>query len=136
MAYFHITTKARWAAAKLAGMYRAPSLETEGFIHLSGDRQWPRTANRFYRGQADLVLLVIAPARLRAAVRFEAADGEEFPHLYGPLDLDAVGEVLDLPLGADGAIGAPEALMALESESRSSSAPPGPDSGIDMSAAA
>lgn len=114
---FHITTVAAWAAAQAAGVYVAPSLATAGFIHLSGDHQWLATANRFYRGQRDLLLLVIAAARLTAPVRWEAgvppaADGAQFPHLYGPLALAAVDRALPLPVGADGAIGAPPGLTA------------------------
>nr|HEX4313087.1 DUF952 domain-containing protein [Kofleriaceae bacterium] len=93
---FHITTRAAWDAARAAGDYRAASLATEGFIHLSTETQWPRTLQRFFAGQRDLVLLAIDPAALRAAVRFEAADGEPFPHLYGPLNSDAVVEVVAL----------------------------------------
>jgi uncharacterized protein (DUF952 family) len=90
---FHITTRAAWDAALAAGVYRAASLDREGFIHLSTEAQVPGTLQRFFRGQAGLVLLVIVPDRLGAEVRFEAADGDAFPHLYGPLELDAVVEV-------------------------------------------
>lgn len=54
---FHITTRVAWAHALAAGSYRAPSLDREGFIHFSTDKQWLATANRFFRGQAGLVLL-------------------------------------------------------------------------------
>jgi uncharacterized protein (DUF952 family) len=93
---FHITTRAAWDAATVAGVYVAPSLAREGFIHLSTEAQVPGTLRRFFAGQTGLVLLVIAPDRLAALgteVRFEAADGDAFPHLYGPLALDAVVEV-------------------------------------------
>ena len=114
---FHITTVDAWAAARRPGVYVAPSLATAGFIHLSGEKQWLATANRFYRGQRDLVLLVIAPARLIAEVRWEdgvppAADGAQFPHLYGALAVAAVDAALPLPVAVDGAIGVPVGLTA------------------------
>ena len=89
---FHITTRAAWQEARGAGEYRAASLEREGFIHLSTAAQWPATLARFFRGERDLVLLAIRPSALRAPVRFEPADGDRFPHLYGALNLDAVIE--------------------------------------------
>ncbi len=98
MALFHITTRAAWDAAQREGVYRADSLASEGFIHLSTDRQWLATADRFYRGMPDLLLLAIREDRLTAEVRYELADGQRFPHLYGPLDLAAVVEVHELPL--------------------------------------
>jgi uncharacterized protein (DUF952 family) len=107
---FHITSLAAWQAAQAAGEYRPPSLATEGFVHLSTDRQWLRTANRFFRGQHGLVLLSIRRDALSAPLRFEAADGDEFPHLYGALNLDAVVEACALPVAADGEIGIPPAL--------------------------
>jgi uncharacterized protein (DUF952 family) len=99
---FHITTESSWIAACSAGIYRAASLETEGFIHLSTESQWPRTLVRWFAGREDLVLLTIDPARLACEVRDEPAHGEDFPHLYGPLELEAVTEVRTLVLDADG----------------------------------
>jgi uncharacterized protein (DUF952 family) len=93
---FHITTRLEWEAAKAAGVYRPASLETEGFIHLSHEEQWRGARDRFFRGQGGLVLLTIDTARLRHDVRQEPADGDVFPHLYGPLDTDAVVSVVDL----------------------------------------
>lgn len=93
---FHITPSADWERAQADGAYRPASLETEGFIHLSTDAQWPRTAARFFRGRIGLVLLTIDPARLAAEVRYEPADGDHFPHLFGALDPAAVIEVTAL----------------------------------------
>jgi len=94
---FHITTQAALDAARVAGVYRAASLETEGFIHLSTREQWRGTHERFFRGQHGLVLLEIAPERLDAEVRFEPADGQLFPHLFGALPMKAVVAVHPLP---------------------------------------
>ncbi|MBS1124241.1 MAG: hypothetical protein H6Q90_6469, partial [Deltaproteobacteria bacterium] len=80
-----------------AGEYRAASLEAEGFIHLSTAAQLPGTLRRFYRGVPDLVVLTIDPTRLRGELRYERADRDDFPHLYGPLELDAVIVVQDAP---------------------------------------
>ena len=107
---FHITTRVAWAHALATGSYRAPSLASEGFIHFSTDRQWLATANRFFRGQAGLVLLSVREDRLRSRVVREPADGELFPHLYGELNLDAVTGVFELPLAADGTIELPAEL--------------------------
>lgn len=111
MGLFHITTRPAWQEAIERGEHRPASLDTEGFIHLSEDRQWLPVANRLYRGVPDLVLLTIRADRLRAELRFEAADGEVYPHLYGPLNLDAVVDVLTLPIDADGTIGIPVMLL-------------------------
>jgi uncharacterized protein (DUF952 family) len=110
MGFFHITTREDWAAAADAGVYRPDSLAAEGFIHLSNERQWLATANRFYRGRSGLVLLCIDPGRLHARVVLEPADGDLFPHLYGALNLDAVVDVFDLPVQGDGTIGVPERM--------------------------
>lgn len=87
---FHITTRDQWNHALLAGKYQADSLVTEGFIHCSTSSQLQSTARRHFGGQVGLVVLEIDPARLRWELRWEASQGQDFPHLYGPLDLDAV----------------------------------------------
>ena len=89
----HITTRPDWQAALEAGEYRAASLDSEGFIHCSTAEQIAATANRFYAGQSGLLLLHIDPQLLAAEVRWEPADGQEFPHIYGPLNPDAVVDV-------------------------------------------
>ncbi len=103
---YHITPRRDWEAARQVGSYRAASLEREGFIHLSTPEQVVGTANRYYRGQRDLVLLAVDPARLDAELRYEPsaeapASSGRFPHLYGALNLAAVAAVLDFPPDAD-----------------------------------
>ena len=90
-ALFHITTREVWESARVAGEYRPASLASEGFVHLSTAAQWPGTRERFYRDVPDLVLLHVAPAGLD--IRYERADGDAFPHLYGPLPISAVIDV-------------------------------------------
>jgi uncharacterized protein (DUF952 family) len=95
---FHLTTRAAWQRAVAVGDYVTPSLqdENEGFIHLSTEQQWPGVRARLFADTADLVLLVIDPDRLRNEIKFELADGDHYPHLYGPLEVGAVIEVREL----------------------------------------
>jgi uncharacterized protein (DUF952 family) len=77
----------------------------EGFIHLSDPRQVVRVANARFAGAPDLVLLCVSVERLRAPLRYEPGepDGDElFPHLHGPLNVDAVVRVAAFAEGADG----------------------------------
>ena len=67
-------------------MYTADTLPSEGFIHCSTAEQWPRVLAERFAGRDDLVLLEIDTARLTAELRWE--DG--FPHVYGPLEVEAV----------------------------------------------
>lgn len=103
-AIYHITTAEAWRAAREAGVYTAASLETEGFIHCSTQRQVAATATRYFRGATDLVVLCVDVSLLRHDVRYEdtSGHGQLFPHIYGPLDLVAVRSVVELTPGADG----------------------------------
>ncbi|WZO97790.1 DUF952 domain-containing protein [Isosphaeraceae bacterium EP7] len=89
---FHITTRDAWEHALEAGEYRSDTLATEGFIHASTREQVLSTANRFFAGRDDLLVLRIDVSKLASPLRLElGADVQElFPHLHGPLNLDAV----------------------------------------------
>jgi uncharacterized protein (DUF952 family) len=94
---FHIAMRDDWDAAARAGEYRAGTLETEGFIHCSEAHQVAAVANARFGGRRDLVLLWIEHARVRAEIKYEdASDGSgAFPHIYGPINTDAVARVTD-----------------------------------------
>lgn len=89
---YHITTKQDWNAAKEKGFYTAPSLETEGFIHCSEDGQVKGVLERYYKGKSNLLKMVIDPQKLTSALKYELAPSinENFPHIYGPINPDAV----------------------------------------------
>ncbi len=116
----HITSRQAWQAAQADGEYRAASLAREGFIHCSTNAQVVPVAEKFYKGQHGLVLLVIDPVRLRSPLKWEApSDGvspngvpaeDSFPHIHGPLNLDAVIKILDFEPGADGRFISPAPL--------------------------
>ena len=108
MILLHICPQTDWEISKPTGEYRAASLQTEGFIHCSLPAQTVDTARRYFHGQQGLVLLMIDSARTTAEIRFEAANaGQEFPHLYGPLNTEAVVRVIPFPPNADGSFSLP-----------------------------
>lgn len=99
---YHLVPRTVWERAP-AGPYRAASLETEGFIHCSNADQVARVANLFYAAAADLLALVIDAGRLTSPLRDDdVGTGERFPHVYGPLDREAVLDVRPLRRDADG----------------------------------
>ena len=106
---YHIATRADWERARRDGSYTTSTvgrtLAEEGFIHASQAAQVADVANRFYRGVPDLVVLVIDPDRVRAEIRHEHVPGAgaaPFPHIYGPLNADAVVAARPLAPGRDG----------------------------------
>ncbi|KAA8960461.1 MAG: DUF952 domain-containing protein [Mycobacterium sp.] len=103
----HLCSRSAWSRAQTSGQLRPASLTDAGFIHLSSPEQVHLPANRLFRGRDDLVLLHIDPDRLTAPVRWEpgcTTDPESmlFPHLYGPLPVDAVISVTRYRPGPDG----------------------------------
>ncbi|HEX6527767.1 MAG TPA: DUF952 domain-containing protein [Streptosporangiaceae bacterium] len=107
---YHIAARADWEQALRDGAYtistRGLTLAQQGFIHCSRPGQVARVANRFYRGVPDLVLLVIEPARLRSPIQYDPVPGESepYPHIYGPLNLDAVVDVRPFHPAPDGTL--------------------------------
>lgn len=87
---FHITTREEWNQSKNLGRYEVRSLASEGFIHLSRPHQVLEVAKRLFAGHSDLVLLQVSEELVSAPIKYEGKNGELFPHIYGPINLDAV----------------------------------------------
>ena len=92
---YHVITAINWQKAIEQGFYEAESLSGEGFIHSSKAEQVQGVLQRYYVGQTNLLLLHIDEAKLTSPLKFELAPSvnEEFPHIYGPLNIDAVTKV-------------------------------------------
>ena len=105
---YHIASNADWKEARRVGEYttstRGRSLAEQGFIHASTARQVDPVANMIYTGLNDLLVLVIDPNRVTSKIKYESVEGwdEPFPHIYGPLNPDAVIEVRPLDVADDG----------------------------------
>ncbi len=102
MAY-HLVAETTWAMAPAAAPFRPPSLETEGFVHLTHRMaDLVDVANALYRDEpGPHLVLTIALRWLGAPWRY---DGDErYPHVYGPLDRRAITEVRPIERDAGGA---------------------------------
>jgi uncharacterized protein (DUF952 family) len=86
----HIAPRSLWEHGRVGDTYQGNTLESEGFLHCSNVNQVVAVANALFRGQKDLVLLLIRASRVASPIRYEGATSEVYPHIYGPLNCDAV----------------------------------------------
>jgi uncharacterized protein (DUF952 family) len=115
----HIISRDAWESARQSAEIRAPSLDSQGFIHFSTAEQVVRVADSIFPGVQDLMLLAVDVDKLTAPLRWEPPDmpgeeapptGELFPHLYGPLNADAIRGAVDFPPQPDGTFALPSEL--------------------------
>lgn len=98
---YHLALRSDWERAPDED-YCVPSLATEGFIHCSLARQVAWAANRFYTDAEGLLVLTLDPGRLSSPVKLEPAANDVFPHIYGPINRQAVVAATELTRGPDG----------------------------------
>ncbi|QQS32350.1 MAG: DUF952 domain-containing protein [Acidobacteriota bacterium] len=90
MLIYHIVLPDVWENLN-AEIYKAASLETEGFIHCSFREQLDGVIERYYSNAESLVILELDSDRLMSRVVNEPSTGNEiYPHIYGPINVDAV----------------------------------------------
>jgi uncharacterized protein (DUF952 family) len=91
----HITTAAEWDAAKPSGQYASTSLKDEGFIHCCLPEQVPSILERYFQGKKNLVKLNLESDLLTSQLIYEWSPSvqQTFPHIYGPINVNAVLEV-------------------------------------------
>jgi uncharacterized protein (DUF952 family) len=108
MCIYHIASEADWRKATEDGAYRISTrgrtLDEQGFIHADDAEQVAPVANLIYRSDDGLIVLVIDVDRLHPEARYDSVPGSDrpFPHVYGPLNIDAVVATLPLDRGPDG----------------------------------
>ncbi len=101
---FHLAPEQVWSSRADDAEYRSDSLLTEGFIHCTdGEDLVIEVANRYYRDDPEPYLLLdVDVTRVKARVVYDDA-ARQYPHIYGPIDRDAVIRVRRMERGADGA---------------------------------
>lgn len=92
---YHVTTAPEWESAKQKGFYESAALKEEGFIHCSEERQVADVLQRYFKEKTDLLRLVIDTDKLTSQLIYDWSNAIEdtFPHVYGPINLDAVTAV-------------------------------------------
>ena len=81
---------------------RADRYREDGFIHCSELQQLERVAEYNLRGRSDLLLLEIMPTRLQPETRYEQGGREKYPHIYGPINKDAITRTVPVSCNSDG----------------------------------
>ena len=96
---YKICERGAWQAAEAERAFGGSADDArDGFIHFSTADQLAETAAKHFAGQPDLILVAVDAERLGAQLKWEPSRGGAlFPHLYGPLPLDAVRWVRPLP---------------------------------------
>ena len=95
---YHIALPQAWKEAQQKGYYEHPSLKEEGFIHCSQEDQVAGVLGRYFQGMTGLLKLVIDTDKLTSRYIFDWSPSTQdtFPHVYGPVNLDAVTDVIPL----------------------------------------
>jgi uncharacterized protein (DUF952 family)/N-acetylglutamate synthase-like GNAT family acetyltransferase len=116
----HLINKNDWEAAQQSGVVQPASLASEGFVHCSTEHQMVAVANKYYTGATNMLLLRINTALLAPQMKWEPPahiDGTPakpneplFPHIYGPINVNAVNEVIEFPCSPDGTFAEPPQL--------------------------
>ncbi len=92
---YHIADESSWKKAYDDGQYEHPSLEREGFIHTCSQNQIAGVRNRYYNYSGELTLLHIDESLVSSMIKYELSPSvnEIFPHVYGPINVDAITKV-------------------------------------------
>jgi len=101
MLIYHILLPETWKLVRGRSFYEAESFAAEGFIHCSYKDQLEGVLKRYYSDAGEVVVLTIDPAKLSSPLIVEPSTNNElYPHIYGPIDLDAVVEAVTRPVGS------------------------------------
>lgn len=101
---FHVVKKENWKSQKKDSRYHPESLDSDGFIHCSTGRTIEEVTNRLYKDQDDILLIIINTTLVEPEIRYENSGNSDtkYPHIYGPLNMDAVIDKIELASEDDG----------------------------------
>lgn len=112
---YRIVKAAEWAEAQAAGHYVGSPLDArDGYMHMSPADQVRTTAEKYYKGATDLVLLTVDVDSLGSNIVWEPVASRNnalFPHLYNvPLPISAVKEAVLIKMNDDGSFAFPAGI--------------------------
>jgi uncharacterized protein (DUF952 family) len=108
----HCLKETEWKKALQKRFYGEKYLNSCGFIHCSPVELMVDVANYNFKHETGLVLLCIDTEKVRPEIVWEDLEdsGNEYPHIYGLLNIDAVIEILAFPPCDDGNFQLPEGI--------------------------
>lgn len=100
---YHLVPSEIWEGQMFGRSYEPEGFEAEGFIHCTDTLdELVAVGNRYYRDDPrEFQVLAIDCEQVTARVIYEDPQ-RIFPHIYGPLNLDAVLSAQAVVRGADG----------------------------------
>ena len=110
---FHIVDKDYWLNQVSSGEYLTRDLDSEGFIHCSDIQKVTHVANQIYKGIHNLILLCIDEDKIHSKVKWEDLYdlNYDYPHIYGPLNIDAVISIHEFEPNEEGFFSIPNDLI-------------------------
>ena len=94
---YKIIDKDEWTLAKDKGVYLGSKKDlVDGYIHFSEEFQITGTLEKFFKGQENLLLLKVNTDKLEHLLWEQASDGNMFPHLYSPLEMNNLIEEYEI----------------------------------------
>jgi uncharacterized protein (DUF952 family) len=100
---YHATPKAHFEGLDRSQPYLSPDFDADGFIHCTDSVEaLPAVLTSYYRDMpGEWVVLCLDADKITSPVRYDDA-AETFPHVYGPLNRDAILEVRPIRRDANG----------------------------------
>ena len=101
---YHLVAAEYYRDSDRTAAYTPEEFEADGFIHCTdGAEELAKVANRYYKADRRMyVALLIDKAKVGPEVVYED-EGRLYPHIYGPLNRDAIVEIVPVLREADGA---------------------------------
>lgn len=110
---FKLVAREAWAEACRNGAFKgSPDDARDGYIHLSAPHQVRATAEKYYRGRENILLVAFDEQALPGLVWEPARGGDLFPHLYTPLPTALALWEKPVTLAPDGAPIIPQDMLA------------------------
>ena len=90
---YHVVLPEYWSNFLEKEAYKAATFEEEGFIHCCTKEQIHYVLTTYFKANNEIVLLKINVGLLTSKLKTELANGQFFPHIYGPINKDAIVSV-------------------------------------------
>jgi len=97
-----LSSQAEYQQALNEGVLTRDSLISEDFIHATPRSQLSRLANKYYKNKVHPLILVVDKTLILPEVKWEPATGGLYPHIYGPLNMNAVTAIEEISLNEEG----------------------------------